>query len=209
MIIGNWRFLRVFVFNNIYNLFLIYNYMRVDNINRERTMHIDTSCKLYESKNTGIAYKIIGSNKHKGLALKRSLKNELKKDLNVDYDYARLYAICIFYLIKDDLDLFDTLIICGDEHFLFVKEHLSILFEEDSTYHSKIIMSIAELREITGNPKLRSYADGVARSYRRRALKCLARQQQGTTLNIVKINYNSIRILWEEIDNKIKSVSGE
>ncbi len=183
--------------------------MKKKEFNGEGTMHIDTSCKLYEGKNTGIAYKTIDSNKHKGLALKRTLKKELKKDLNVDYDYARLYAICIFYLIKEDLLLFDTLVICGDEHIPSVKEYLRILFEEDSDYHNKKVISISELRGLTGNPRLRSYADGVAKSYRRRALRCLARQQEGTSLNPVKINYSNIRVLWEEIDNKIKSVSGE
>lgn len=171
---------------------------------REGVMHVDTSVKLHKSKNTGIAYKIIGSNKHKGLVLHRKLKKELKRDLNIQDDYARLYAICIFFIIKEDLNLFDTLIICGDEDVTYVKEYLDILFYGNSNYHSKKIMSITELREITGDKKIRSYADGVARSYRRRALKCLAKQQQGTSLNPVKINYGSIRILWNEIDEKIK-----
>ena len=70
---------------------------------RDGVMHIDTSSKLYERKNTGIAYKIIKSNKHKGLGLSLRLKKELEKDLNANKDYARIYAICIYYLIKNDM----------------------------------------------------------------------------------------------------------
>lgn len=176
----------------------------MDNFQRDGVMHIDTSVKLHKHKNTGIAYKIIGSNKHKGLVIHRKLKKELGRDLNMQDDYARLYAIMIFVIIKDDLELFDTLVICGDEHVTYVKEYLNLLFDEDSDYFNKKVMSISELRKITGNKKLRSYADGAARSYRRRALKCLARQQEGVELNPVKINYKLIVSLWKNIEEKIK-----
>ena len=176
----------------------------MDNFQRDGVMHIDTSVKLHKQKDTGIAYKIIGSEKHKGLAIHRKLKKELKRDLNTQEDYARLYAIGIFLIIKDDLDLFDTLIICEDESIVYVKEYLNLLFEENPDYFNKKVMSISELRKITGNKKLRSYADGVAKSYRKRALKYLGRQQEGIKLNPIKIDYKTIVSLWKEIDNKIK-----
>ncbi len=181
----------------------------MDNFQRDGVMHIDTSVKLHKQKDTGIAYKIIESNKHKGLAIQRKLKKELKRDLNVQEDYARLYAISIFLLIKDDLELFDTLVICGDECIVYVKEYLALLFDENSDFFNKKVMSISELRKITGNEKLRSYADGLAKSYRKRALRCLARQQEGIELNPVRIDYKLIVSLWKKIDAKIKKVSGE
>lgn len=173
-------------------------------INGERTMHIDTSCKLYESKNTGIAYKIIGSGKHKGLVLKRNLKKILRKNLSVDHDYARLYAICIFLLIKDDFKFFDSLIICGDEYVPYVKDYLRLLFDEESDYYNKLVISITDLRDLTGDKKIRSYADGKAKAYRKRGLKSLARRQKGVSLNPIEINYGTIKILWREIDEKMK-----
>lgn len=167
-------------------------------INGKRVMHIDTSCKLYENKNTGIAYKIVNSRKHKGLALKRTLKKELNKKLKISKNYAKMYALCIYLLIKNDFDLFDVLVICGDEPVPKVKENLKKLFDKNSEYFNKKVMSITELRKLTGNQKLRSYADGVARSYRRRALKNPAKQQEGISLNIVKVNYKIIEELWKK-----------
>lgn len=161
-------------------------------------MHIDTSCKLHENKNTGIAYKIVGSKKHMGLALKRTLKKELNNQLNLSENYAKMYAICIYLLVKDDFDLFDVLVICGDEPVPKVKKHLKKLFEKNSEYLTKDVISITELRKLTGNYKLRSYADGAARSYRRRALKNKARQQEGISLNAVKINYKIVEELWKK-----------
>ncbi len=171
--------------------------MNLEDLNGKRVMHIDTSCKLHENRNTGIAYKIVGSKKHKGLALKRTLKKELDKRLRISEDYAKLYAICIYFLINDDFDLFDVLVICGDEPIPKVKNHLKKFFEKDSEYFNKKVMSISELRKLTGNNKLRSYADGVARSYRRRALKNKAKQQEGVNLNIVRINYKIVEDLWK------------
>jgi hypothetical protein len=80
--------------------------MILDDINKKRVMHIDTSCKLYENKDTGIAYKIIGTHEHKGLVITKKIKNGLKKDIN-KIDLPMIYAIAIYYLIIDNLDLFD------------------------------------------------------------------------------------------------------
>lgn len=172
--------------------------MNLEDLNKKRVMHVDTSCKLHENRNTGIAYKIVSSKKHKGLALKRTLKKELDKKLKISKDYSKVYALCIYLLVKDNLNLFDVLVICGDEPVPKVKKHLGRFFEKDSEYFNKKVMSITELRELTGNNKLRSYADGVARSYRRRALKNKARQQEGISLNPIRINYKIVEELWKK-----------
>jgi len=180
-------------------------------IDGKRVMHIDTSSKLYENKDTGIAYRIVKSDAHKGLALSRRLKKELKRDLDADQDYPRIYAICIYYLIKDDLNLFDTLVICGDENYSYVRQYLDMLFEDSEAYMLKKILSVCELRDLTGDKKLKSYANNIANSYRKRALKPIYRQQKGTPLNKIRIGYKEIREKWLKIDERLKkiSVSGE
>lgn len=168
-------------------------------------MHMDTSSKLYERKDTGIAYKIIKTNHHQGLGLSLKLKKELERDLG--YDYARIYSICIYYLIEKNLDIFDTLVICEDEDYNKVEKYLRLLFSDNRKYKEKEVISLYKLREITGNRKLKSYADNVANSYRKRALKNIQRQQVGTPLNIIKISYKLIKDKWNEIEKKL-CVSG-
>ena len=176
--------------------------MKLNDLNNKKIMHIDTSCKLYERKTTGIAYKTINSNLHKGLALSLRSKKELERDLKVNKDYARFYAICIYYLIKDKFDIFDILVICGDEKFSSVKKYLKLLFKDKKEYSKKEVISIGKLRKITGNEKLKSYADKMANSYRKRALKSKIRQQKGTPLNIIKVNYKMVKEKWLEINDK-------
>lgn len=166
-------------------------------------MHIDTSSKMYEKGDTGVAYKIIKTNTHKGLGLSSKLKKELRRDLDAEYDYARLYAICIYYLIKNDLHLFDTLIICNDEDFIPVRDYLDLLFSEDREFSKKEIISLSRVRKITGKEGLKSYAHNIANSYRRRVLKSVQRKQKGITLNQIFINYGLITEKWEEINKKM------
>lgn len=173
--------------------------MNLGEINKGRVMHIDTSSKFYERKDTGIAYKIIYSGTHKGMGLSKSLKKELERDFSVNKNYAKLYAICIYYLIKDDLDKFDYLIICNDEDSFKIKKYLKILFSKEENYFSKEVITIYELRKLTGNKKLKSQANNIARAYRKRALKSLRRQQKGVSLNIVRINYRLIKEKWQEL----------
>lgn len=169
-----------------------------------RTMHIDVSRRFYQKGNSGVAFKIIPLNKHKGMALSNKLKKEIKRDLHIDYLYARLYAICIHYLIENELDSFDNLVICNDENYIYVKRYLDLLFEGNDKYFSKFITSLSKLREISGNSKIRSYADNIANIYRRKALKPLIRKQRGIPLNIVEINYQKIKEKLEEIKKRIK-----
>jgi hypothetical protein len=174
--------------------------MKLEDINGKKVMHVDTSNRFKQKRNTGIAYKTIKTNEYKGLGISNKLKRELDRDLNANEDYARLYAICIYFLIKDDLDKFDTLIICNDEPFLYVKEYLGILFFNNKEYFKKEISSLAKLREITGDKNIRSYADNIANTYKRKVFQNIQRRQRGIPLNIIKINYRMIVKKWEEID---------
>lgn len=161
------------------------------------------SKRFYQRGDSGVAYKIIPSQRHRGLAITNKLKKELKRDLHIEEDYARLYAICIYYLIRDKLDSFDNLVTCNDENYLYVKEYLDLLFLENKKYPSKYITSLSRLRKLAGDAKIRSYADNTANIYRRKALKPLRRIQKGVKLSIVKINYQKIKEKWIEINNKI------
>lgn len=169
-----------------------------------RTMHIDVSIRFYQKGDSGIAFKIIPTNEHKGLVLSNKLKRVLRKKLNFKEDYARLYSICIYYLIRNDLDSFDNLVICNDESYEDTKKYLDLLFHMNKEYSSKFITSISKLRRITGDSKIRSYADNIANVYRKKTFKPLRRRQKGIELNIIEINYQKIKEKWEEINKKIK-----
>lgn len=173
--------------------------MNLNDLNNKRIMHIDMSRRFGQRGNSGIAFKIIETGEHKGMGLSDKLKKELNKNFKIKNDYAKLYAICIYYLIRDNLADFDVLIICNDEVFLYVKKYLDILFKDYEKYSEKIISCLAKLRKITGNKKLRSYADNIANTYRRKVFFGLVRQQKGIPLNIVKINYSKINKKLDEI----------
>ena len=176
--------------------------MILKDIESKRIMHVDTSIKFYQLGNTGIASKIVGSGQHKGVVISNKLKRELDRDLTAGHDYARLYAICIYYLIKDNLMDFDVLVICNDENFIYVKLYLDLLFDESQLYKSKYITNISELRAITGNKKLRSFANNTSNIYRRKGLKNLQRQQKGVPINVIRVTYQEIKDKWEEINKK-------
>lgn len=178
--------------------------MDLKDINKKRVMHVDISRRFKQKGDTGIAFKMIKTNEHKGMGLNNKLKRELDRDLSANEDYARLSAICVFCLIKDCLNEFDVLIICNDEPFIYVKEYLDILFRENDIYLKKEISSLAKLREIMGDNKLRSYAHNIANTYRRKVFLSIQRQQRGIPLNIVKINYKCIVKKWEEIQENMK-----
>ena len=156
-----------------------------------RTMHIDMSTRFNQKGDSGVAFKIIPSNNHKGMVLSDKLKKELKKDFKINY--AQLYSICIYYLIQDELDSFDNLVICNDEDYTEVKKYLDVFFSKNKEYDSKLITSLSKLRKISGNSKIRSYAEHIANIYRKKALKPLRRQQKGIILKTVKINYQKIK----------------
>ena len=173
-------------------------------MDNKRILHIDTSGKLHEKKKTGISFKVIKSNMHKGLVLSYKLKKELKRDLDAHHDWARIYAICIYYLIKDELNNFDVVIICGDENYNYTKKYLDLLFNNNLLYSNKEIHSLYELRELTGKKRLKSYANNIAGAYRKRALKTLRKQQEGRELYPIRISYKKIKDKWFWIEEMLK-----
>jgi hypothetical protein len=176
----------------------------MDSIEGKRVMHIDTSGKFYEKKNSGVAYKIVKTNEHKGIVISNKMKRDLDRGMNADGDYPRLYAIVIYKLIKENLNDFDVLVICEDEHYVYVREYLDLLCQGNESYLSKKVMCIEELRELTGNPKLKSYADGIANIYRKKGLKSIQRRQKGIRLNLIALNYKQICDIWLRIEKALK-----
>ena len=176
--------------------------MKINHFNG-RTMHIDISRRFYQLGDSSMAFKIIPSEEHKGLLLSNKLKKELIRDLKINQDYPKLSAICIYYLIKENLDIFDNLVICNDESYSNVKSYLDLLFNGNEKYFSKNITSLSELRRISGNSNIRSYADGIANTYRRKSSRPLRRQQKGVQLKVIEINYKKIKEKWEELNKKL------
>ena len=68
--------------------------------------HIDLSNRFYSKKTTGIAFVGAKSKKNKGCALSDRFKKDIKKHLfeSVYEDGPKLYAICIYFLIKKELN---------------------------------------------------------------------------------------------------------
>lgn len=163
--------------------------------------HIDMSNRIYKKKTLGIACVGTISKMHNGCALKGNLIKFIQKNLcvgEVKEEHAKIYAICIYYLIKDKIKDINTLIVCNDEEFIYVKEYLLILLGVDSSRFK--IISISDFRKILGR-KVNSLADNFAKCYRKRALKPI-KWKNGKPLNIVEITYNMIKKQWEKL--KIK-----
>src|SRR3989344_3264229 len=112
--------------------------------------HIDMSGRIYKRKTIGVACVGANSKEHNGCALKGNLIKLIQKNLCLDSkkkEYAKLYAICIYFLIEDKKDKIGSLIICNDEEFLYVKKYLIILLGDS---HSFPIISITNLRKKLG-----------------------------------------------------------
>ncbi len=167
--------------------------------------HIDLSGRFYEKGATGVACVNTKKSRHYGLAIKGRDKNTIKKKLfSSDFkeEYARLYAICIYFLIKNNLSEIRDLVICNDECFLYVKEYLLLLLR--GIPHKIKIISITELKEKLGR-NVKSLADNFAKHYRKRALKP-NRWNNGKKLNVCKITTNMITEKWEEIDKRLNKM---
>ena len=163
--------------------------------------HVDMSGRIYWKKTIGIA--LVGSKTkvNYGCALKGNLLELIKRRLfkkNIYEDSAKLYAICIYLLVKNVEKDLKTLIICNDEDFQVVKNILDYLLKN----YSFEIINISEFRKRLGR-NIGSLADNYARIYRRRALKT-NRQIRGKKLNIVDVPFSSIKNYWEELnENKM------
>jgi len=161
--------------------------------------HVDMSGRIYEEKTIGIA--LVGTNTkiNYGCALKGNLVKLIKKSLfkgSIFEDSAKLYAICIYLLVREVKKEIRTLIICNDEDFGVVKNVLGRLLKG---YDFEII-NISEFRKRLGR-NVGSLADNYARIYRRRALKPF-KSSVGKKINVVKVTFAIIKQYWEEIKSK-------
>lgn len=170
-------------------------------MNEKDIFHVDMSRRIYEGKTIGIALVGKQTKIHRGCALKGNLIKLVKKKLfkkNTHEDSAKLYAICIYLLVKEIRNSIKVLIICNDEDFDIVKRFLLLLLKN---LHLNII-SISEFRKELGR-NVGSLADNYANIYRRKALRP-SRFSRGKQLNVVKVNYSIIKQYWEELDkNKV------
>ena len=158
--------------------------------------HVDMSGRIYEGKTIGIALVGTKTKVNYGYALKGNLVKLIKKELfteNISEDSAKLYAICIYLLVKEVRDNIHTLIICNDEDFNIVKKTLEKLLKG----YSFEIINISEFRKRLGR-KVGSFADNYAKAYRKRALKT-NRMSTGKKLNVVKVTFTLIKQYWEEL----------
>ncbi len=161
--------------------------------------HVDMSGRIYEERTIGIALVATENKTHYGCALKGNLVRFIKKNLfkkNIYEDSAKLYAICISLLVKKIRKEIKTLIICNDEDFEIVKKILNKLLNPVDFE----IINITEFRKRLGR-NIGSFADNYARIYRKRALKPL-RNLKGKELNVVPIDYKTIKKYWEELERK-------
>ncbi|MDO8563805.1 MAG: hypothetical protein Q7R87_02260 [Nanoarchaeota archaeon] len=164
----------------------------------KKDFHIDMSNRIYKKKTIGIACVSADKKEHIGCALKGNLIKKIEAELytsKVDEESAKLYAVCIYFLINNRLKDIETLIICLDEKFDYVKKFLVKLLGADSSRIN--IISIIELRKKIGK-KIGSLADNMAECYRKRALKP-TRWEDGKNLNIVEVDYSMIEEQWERL----------
>lgn len=156
--------------------------------------HVDMSGRIYENKNIGIAVFGTKSKSHYGCALKGNLIKLIKKELfkeNIYEDSAKLYAICIFLLIRNISKNIKTLIICNDETFNHVKTFLEKLLKNKEVE----IMNITEFRKKLGR-KVGSLADNYARVYRKKALKPHM-WYVGKKIKPTQVTFNLIKKYWD------------
>src|SRR3989344_8588155 len=119
--------------------------------------HVDMSGRIYEGKTIGIALVGAKTKINYGCALKGNLIKLIKRELfkkNFFDDSTKLYAICIYLLVKEIKDKINLLIICNDEDFNVVKIALSNLLKD---YNFEII-NISEFRKRLGR-NIGSFAD--------------------------------------------------
>lgn len=171
-----------------------------------RIYHIDMSGKWHQEGDIAIAVASEDKRDHRGVVLTRKLIRELDVNLGCDYDRPLLYAICSYYLIRENLEDIDTLVVCNDEPWHQVKDYLEALFYGEDRFFEIQAINITEYRKICGKPRLSSKAHGRANSYRKRGSKRAHRVSRGPKLNMVKVGYEQIEKLWLE---KVKEIESE
>ncbi|MFW5846932.1 MAG: hypothetical protein ACOCUU_02110 [Nanoarchaeota archaeon] len=121
-----------------------------------------------------------------------AIKKELF-DKNIYFDSAKLYAICIYLLVRNVEKNAKTLIICNDEDFRIIKKILVSLLND---YGFEII-NITEFRKRLGR-NVGSFADNYAKIYRKRGLNP-RKNHLGKKINLIRISFNKIKQYWEEL----------
>lgn len=159
--------------------------------------HIDLSNKFWKKATTGIACVSSDNKRHVGCALSMQLKKGINKhltDMKFKKGRAKLYAICIYYLITENISGINKLVICNDEEFKSVRMYLRYMLGKGIKME---IISITDYRKELGR-NIKSLADNFARHYAKRGLNEL-KQSRGLRLNVIKINYAMINTKWEEL----------
>ena len=163
------------------------------------SFHVDMSGRIYEKRTIGIALVGTETNIHYGCALKGNLVKFIKRNLfkkNIYEDSAKLYAICIYLLVKNVKGNVKTLIVCNDEDFEIVKKVLNKLLNPVDFE----IINISEFRKRLGR-NIGSLADNYANIYRKKALK-FNQRGKGKKLNVIEVNFKIIKEYWDELERK-------
>lgn len=158
--------------------------------------HIDLSNKFWKRKTTGIACVSADNKQHIGCGLSMRLKKDIYRYLIMEESpeaRAKLYAICIYYLVKSRINCISKLVICNDENFKLVKLYLAHLLGNAGFD----IVSITDYRKELGR-SIKSPADNFAAHYAKRGLS-ERKQSIGIKLNAIKISLKLIRMKWREI----------
>jgi hypothetical protein len=162
--------------------------------------HVDMSGRFYRKQTVGIACVGVQSKTHVGCILQKHLIRSVEKRLYSDdpkLDRAKLYSICIYLLIRRNLDKINTLVICNDENFDLVKAclHTILVAEKQPRF---AIISISDLKKRVGFD-IESLADNYAKHYRKRALN-RNKWNIGVKLNIIEVKYKDIETYWEILE---------
>jgi len=193
--------------------------------------HVDMSGRIYENRTIGIALVGTETKENYGCVLKGNLIKLIKKNLfikNIYEDSAKLYAICIFLLVKKVKNNIHTLIICNDEDFEAVKKVLLKLLRDCNFETSRCLCNLStsvwsehldsaqepehardfgpRVLDIISISEFRkrlgrnvgSLADNYANIYRKRGLKP-NKLSKGRELNVVEVTYKIIKGYWEEL----------
>jgi hypothetical protein len=160
-------------------------------------IHIDISEKFENKKTIGIAWITEDKKSHKGTALSGKIIKELIKKQNININYPKLYSILVFLILHKNIENVKKIVICNDYNFDKIDCYLRLLFLNYANYAKIEVMSIREYRSKLGF-YFESYADGVAKSYRKRGLKP-KRRETGKKLNYIEVKYQEIINLWNKL----------
>ncbi len=164
-----------------------------------KDFHIDMSGKLdRKNQSVGIACCNYNRDVHCGIYLGKGLKELVKKKLYSGEDFvdcAKFYAILCYLISRKFKPIMKSLVICNDEDIKLVIKYLGYLDSEISFLSE----SISNYRKNNCLEDIwKSRADSLSKKYEKRGGN-LVKSQQGRKLNLVEINFELIKTLWEKI----------